>query len=113
MSCVFKQNKKKLLRSLLKLRQKDVSKYHIQLSLSLLLMFVVALALVAVNSEAANILYGGCVFISVSVHYFTLVAVMWMGAMALLLLQKVVIVFVRITNSYIVLLSLICWRKLL
>ena len=41
--------------------------------------------------------YGGCVLVSVLVHYFTLVAVMWMGAEAVLMFQKLVIVFVRIT----------------
>lgn len=74
-------------------------------------MLVMALLLVAISSEAASILYGGCVFISVSVHYFTLVAVMWMGAAALLMFQKVVLVFVHITATQFVIISLICWRK--
>ena len=55
--------------------------------------------------------YGGCVLVSVLVHYFTLVAVMWMGAEALLMFQKLVIVFVRITTSYVFAISLVCWRK--
>ena len=94
-----------------KIRQRDVSKYHVQFCLALLLMLVVALVLVAVSSEAADILYGGCVFVSISVHYFTLVAVMWMGAEALLMFLKVVIVFVRITTIHIIIVSLICWCK--
>ena len=74
-------------------------------------MLVMALVLVAISSEAVKILHGGCVFISVSVHYFTLVAVMWMGAAALLMFQKVVLVFVRITVTQFVIVSLICWSK--
>ena len=51
--------------------------------------------------------------LSLLVHYFTLAAVMWMGAEALLMFQKLVIVFVRITTKYIVIMSIICWSKLL
>lgn len=87
--------------------------YHIQLCLSLFLMYTVALALVVTGSlDAAHILYGGCIFVSITVHYFTLVAVMWMGAEALVMLQKVVIVFVRLTVTQLVIVSIICWSKL-
>ena len=55
--------------------------------------------------------YGGCVLVSVLIHYFTLVAVMWMGAEALLMFQKLVIVFVHITTRYITAISLVCWCK--
>ena len=55
--------------------------------------------------------YGGCVLVSVLIHYFTLVAVMWMGAEAVLMFQKLVIVFIRITTRYIVAVSLVCWCK--
>ena len=50
--------------------------------------------------------------LSLLVHYFTLVAVMWMGAEALLMFQKLVIVFVQITTKFIVFVSIICWSKL-
>jgi hypothetical protein len=53
--------------------------------------------------------FEGCVTVSVLIHYFTLVAVMWMGAEALLMFQKLVIVFVQITTRYIVIVSLVCW----
>ena len=49
--------------------------------------------------------------VSVLIHYFTLAAVMFMGAEAVLMFQKLVIVFVRITTRYIVAVSLVCWRK--
>jgi hypothetical protein len=55
--------------------------------------------------------FEGCVTVSVLIHYFTLVAVMWMGAEALLMFQKLVIVFVQITTCYIVIVSLVCWCK--
>ena len=61
-----------------------------------------------INQQAV---YGGCVLVSVLIHYFTLVAVMWMGAEAVLMFQKLVIVFVRITTRYIVAVSLVCWCK--
>ena len=94
-----------------KLRQKDTSKYHVQLSFAILLMLIVSFVLVVLSAENVASLYGGCVTVSVLVHYFTLVAVMWMGAEALLMFQKLVIVFVRITTKFIVGISIVCWSK--
>ena len=94
-----------------KLRQKDASKYHIQLSLAILLMLIVAFIVVAFSAEKLEALYGGCVTMSVLVHYFALVAVLWMGAEALLMFQKLVIVFSRITTKFIISVSLVCWSK--
>jgi len=51
------------------------------------------------------------VAVSALIHYFTLVAVMWMGAEAVLMFQKLVIVFVRITTKFIIAVSLVCWCK--
>ena len=87
-----------------KLRQKDVTKFHIQLCCALigmLLVFVIGI------DRTEN--FGGCVTVSVLIHYFTLAAVMWMGAEAVLLFQKIVIVFARITTRYIIAVSIICW----
>ena len=50
--------------------------------------------------------------VSVLIHYFTLVAVMWMGAEAVLMFQKIVIVFARTSTRYIIAISLICWGML-
>ena len=93
------------------LREKDVSKYHVQLSLAILFMLLVAFVVVALSAGDSTPLYGGCVVVSSLLQYFTLVAVVWMGAEALLMFQKLVIVFVRITTKFIVLVSLFCWRK--
>ena len=75
-------------------------------------MLIISLVLISVT-ETASVRYGGCMTISVLVHYFALVAVMWMGAEALLMFRKVVIVFVHITTKYIVTVSLVCWCKLI
>ena len=91
-----------------KLRQRDVSKYHVQLCVALgcmLLVFVIGI-------DRAEV-YEGCVLVSALIHYFTLVSVMWMGAEALLIFQKIVIVFVQITTKYIIGVSLFCWCKCL
>ena len=96
-----------------KVREKDISKYHIQLCSALLCMYVLTLFLVVISAEKATAIYGGCVILSLLVHYFTLVAVMWMGAEALLMFQKLVIIFVRITAKFIAFISLICWSKLI
>ena len=89
-----------------KLRSRDASKFHVQLSLALLGMLVVF-----VGGIDSSEVFEGCVTVSVLIHYFTLVAVMWMGAEALLMFQKLVIVFVQITTRYIIIVSLVCWRK--
>ena len=76
-------------------------------------MFVLTLILVVFSAEKITTIYGGCVSLSLLVHYFTLVSVMWMGAEALLMFQKLVIVFVQITTKFIVFVSIICWSKLI
>ena len=96
-----------------KIREKDISKYHIQLCSSLLFMYILTLILVVLSAESVETIYGGCVSLSLLVHYFTLVAVMWMGAEALLMFQKLVIVFVRVTTKFIVIVSIVCWGRLI
>ena len=72
-------------------------------------MLIVSLVLIGLSAEDVVALYGGCVTVSILVHYFTLVAVMWMGAEALLMFQKLVIIFTRITTKFIISLSVVCW----
>ena len=90
-----------------KLRQRDVSKFHIQLCVAQF-----CLLIVFVSGIEPKYTQGGCVTASVLIHYFTLVFWMWMGAVAVLMFQKLVIVFVNITVRYIVAVSLTCWCKL-
>lgn len=53
----------------------------------------------------------GCIAVGVFIHYFALTAWMWMGAEALLMFQKIVIVFSNITWRYHLIVSLVCWGK--
>ena len=77
----------------------------------MLFMLSVSLALVALSVQGKTDPYGGCMMVSILVHYFTLVAVMWMGAEALLMFQKLVIIFTRVTTRFMVYVSIICWSK--
>ena len=88
------------------MRKRDASKFHIQLCFAILGVLVVLL----VGVDRTEV-FGVCVTASVLLHYFTLASVMWMGAEALLMFQKLVIVFVQITTKYIVIVSLVCWCK--
>ena len=88
------------------LRKRDASKFHVQLCLAMLAMLLVFVAGVQQTEVKA-----ACVTVSVLIHYFTLASVMWMGAEAVLMFQKLVIVFVQITTRHIVIISLICWCK--
>ena len=92
--------------TLRKLRVRDASKFHIQLCLSLGAMFIVFVAGIDRTEHRA-----GCITVGVLIHYFTLVAWMWMGAEALLMFQKLIIVFGHITYRFILLASLFCWGK--
>ena len=48
---------------------------------------------------------------SVLIQYFTLAAVMWMGAEALFMFQKIVLVFFQASTRYTIVLSLVCWGR--
>lgn len=74
-------------------------------------MHLVAVVLVVLSAERVDSLYGGCVIVSVLVHYFTIASVMWMGAEAVLMFQKLVIVFTQITTKFHIIVSIICWSK--
>ena len=89
-----------------KLRRREATKFHIQLCIALLCMLVIFVAGIDRTS-----VYEVCVTVSALIHYFTLVAVMWMGAEAVLMFQKVVIVFSQTTTKFITAVSLICWCK--
>ena len=94
-----------------KLRQNVISKYHIQLCLSLLVVMIVGLMVVIFSAERVDVLYGGCVTMSVLLHYSALVSVMIMAAEALLMFRKLVSPFAQITTRYTVIVSTICWCK--
>ena len=77
----------------------------------MLFMLTVSLALVALSVQNVTDPYGGCVMVSILIHYFTLVAVMWMGAEALLMFQKLVIIFTQVTTKFVIYVSILCWSK--
>ena len=79
----------------------------------MLFMLIVSFVLVVYSAEGFPIIYEGCVAISVLVHYFTLASVMWMGAEALLMYKKLVIVFGEDTTKFIVSVSIVCWSTLI
>ena len=89
-----------------KLRERDATKFHIQLCIALFCMLMVFVAGIDQTT-----VYEGCVAVSAMIHYFTLVAVMWMGAEAVLMFQKQVMVFSQTTTKFIIAVSLICWCK--
>ena len=89
-----------------KLRQRDVTKFHVHLAVSLTCMLVVFMAGIDRTENIA-----GCVTVGVLLHYFLLVSWMWMGAEALLLFQKLVLVFIKVTTKYLIIISIVCWGE--
>ena len=69
----------------------------------MLIVFVVGIDRVSVRA--------GCITVGVLIHYFALVSWMWMGAEAVLMFQKLVIVFSNITWKHHLIVSIICWGK--
>ena len=89
-----------------KLRRRDVTKFHLQLCLALLGMLVVFL--VGIDRTEKEFV---CTLMSLLIQYFTLAAVFWMGAEAVLMFQKLIIVFGTITIRHILIASLLSWCK--
>ena len=77
------------------------------LAVSLMFMLIVFVAGIDRTENRA-----GCITVGVLLHYLILVAWMWMAAEAVLLFQKLVIVFKKSTTIYIVIVSIVCWGKL-
>lgn len=89
------------------IRSKDVSKIHLQLCLALLMMYLLFVAGIDQTSNAIL-----CTTISLLIQYFALASVLWMGAEAIIMIKKLVIVFGKISSTFLVILSLCCWSKL-
>ena len=87
-----------------KLRERDASKFHAQLCIAILLMLLV---FVVGITRTENLIV--CTAISSMIQYFTLASAAWMGAEAVLMFKKLIIVFGRTTKTFIVVISLICW----
>ena len=91
-----------------KLRQRDVTKFHVQMAIAMLLMLVVFMAGFD-RTETKP----GCVTVGVLLHYLILVAFSWLAAEAELMFLKLVIIFTTLSLKYIVFTSIICWGKIL
>ena len=89
-----------------KFRKRDVTIFHVQLCIALFCMLIIFVC--GINRTA---IYGVCVAVSALIHYFTLVSVMFMGAEAAVMFQKLVLVFGSTSTKFFVTVSLICWRK--
>ena len=87
---------------------RDGTKIQLQLCIALFCLLLVFM--VGIERGENEIV---CTAMSALIHYFTLAAVFWMGAEAVLLFQKLIIVFASTTVKYFVIVSLICWCKLL
>ena len=87
-------------------RQKDVTKFHVQLALSMIFMLIVFIVGIEQTDDKT-----GCIVVGVLLHYFILVIWMWTAAEALLMFQKLVIVFTNVTWKYVIIISIICWSK--
>ena len=88
------------------LREKDASKFHCQLCLALLFTLIVFVAGV---DRTENIIL--CTAISMLIQYFTLASVFWMGAEAILMFKKLVIVFGSVSKKFLIFVSVLCWGK--
>lgn len=89
-----------------KLRGRDASKFHAQLCIALLLMLLVFVVGIRITENVV-----ACTAISAFIQYFTLAAAFWMGAEAVLMFKKLIIVFGRTTKTFIIIISTICWGK--
>ena len=89
------------------MRQRDVTKFHFQFAIALFCLLLVFM--VGIERNENEIV---CTAMSALIHYFTLATVFWMGAEAVLMFQKIIIVFGSITTKYFVIVSLITWCKI-
>eukprot|EP00731_Ephydatia_muelleri_P031789 Em0023g296a len=87
-----------------KQRRKNVSKFHIQLCIALF--FMLLFFVVGVDRTENRYV---CTAMSILILYFTIASVCWMGAEAVLMFQKLILVFRRTTNRQIVIISVITW----
>ena len=90
------------------LRQKDVTKLHVQLCMALTLLLAIFLG--GIDRTGSEVL---CTGMSFFIQYFALVSVFWMGAEAILMTKKLVIVFGTIPKKFFVIISIICWGMLI
>ena len=89
------------------MRQRDVTKIHFQFAIAIFCLLLVFL--IGIERKENEIV---CTAMSALIHYFTLATVFWMGAEAVQMFRKLIIVFGSITVKYFVIVSLVCWCKI-
>ena len=80
-----------------KFRKRDVTIFHVELCTALFCLLIIFVC--GINRTA---IYGACVAVSALIHYFTLVAVMFMGAETVVMFQKLVLVFGSTSTKFLV-----------
>ena len=87
-----------------KIRQKEASKFHIQLCIAMF--FMLLFFLIGIDRTESEV---GCTISSLLIQYFTMASVAWMGAEAVLMFHKLIIVF---GHLHLVIISIVAWGKL-
>ena len=84
-----------------KIRQKEASKFHVQLCIAIFCMFF--FFLVGIDRTESEV---GCTIFSLLIQYFTMASVALMGAEAVLMFHRLIIVFGRM---HLAIVSVIAW----
>ncbi len=88
------------------LREDDITKFHIQLCISLMAMLMVFLiGIDRTENEVA------CTVMSCVILYFALSSVFWMGAEAMVIYKIFVTVFGAPSTRLVIIASMICWGE--
>ena len=87
-----------------KIRQKEISKFHAQLCIAIFCMLL--FFLIGIDRTESEV---GCTISSLVIQYFTMASVAWMGAEAVLMFHKLIIVFGHV---HMVFLSVLAWGEL-
>lgn len=88
---------------------RDITKFHLQLCISLIAMLVV----IPVGTDGINHTENeiACTFMSCVILYFTLSSVFWMGAEAVFMYKKLIVVFGSISIRFVIVVSSLCWGR--
>ena len=79
-------------------------KFHIQLCIALIALLVVFLVGIdRIENKVA------CTFMSCVILYFALSSAFWMGAEAVVMYKKLIVVSGSISTRFVIILSVICW----
>ena len=87
-----------------KLRKKETSKFHVQMCIAIFCMLL--FFLIGIDRTENDI---SCTFFSLLIQYFSMASVAWMGAEAVLMFHKMIIVFGQIQLVHLVIISIIAW----